>query len=165
MAFRDRDAMIAAIRLYFEGCNEVSEEKLRRCLTADAVHYLPAGMGPPIHGVEAVLARWGADVRANGSSWTVQEVFADTEAGIGVAEWTGLKPGLGKVLRGAELYRFTEDGLIDEIRIYYASPRDDGRAVNELDGYAYADRPLVDALVSGHVGGLVGGLVGRVVSR
>jgi hypothetical protein len=39
-----------------------------------------------------------------------------------VIEWTHFKPKQGVYLRGDEWYVFSEDGLIKEIRAYYACP-------------------------------------------
>jgi hypothetical protein len=42
------------------------------------------------------------------------------------------------MLRGDEWYKFSERGLISEIRAYYASPQDPGLRVLEIAGYDYA---------------------------
>lgn len=143
-----RQDMIDVIALYFEACNEVDGEKFKRCLTDDVIHYLPEGMGGPIVGIDAVVERWGADVRANGSYWTTQTIAADPAALTGVCEWTGVKPGLRSVLRGAEVYLFSEDLMIKEVHIYYASPRDDSRPRNQLAGYSYPDQREIDGVIS-----------------
>ncbi|WP_374227620.1 hypothetical protein, partial [Streptomyces sp. AC627_RSS907] len=70
----------------------------------------------------------------------VDGVFADEHTRTAVCEWTSFKPGLGTVLRGVEVYRFNDAGLIDEVRVYYASRRDDTAPANELEGYPYAER-------------------------
>ncbi|MFF1481123.1 nuclear transport factor 2 family protein [Streptomyces sp. NPDC058301] len=136
----DRAAMEAAVRLYFEACNKVDRELFAQCLSEHVVHYLAAGMSGPIEGIDPVVERWGADVRANDSHWAVDAVYADPHRRTAVCEWTAFKPRLGKVLRGAEVYRFDASGLIDEVRIYYASRRDDTVPVNELEGFPYAER-------------------------
>ena len=41
-----------------------------------------------------------------------------------VIEWTHFKRKAGVMLRGDEWYKFSERGLIREIRAYYASPQD-----------------------------------------
>ncbi|MGA4838430.1 nuclear transport factor 2 family protein [Streptomyces sp. G45] len=140
MASLDRDAMEAAVRLYFEACNKVDRDLFAQCLSERVVHYLAHGMSGPLHGIDPVVERWGADVRANGSHWAVDAVYADEKGRAALCEWTAFKPRLGKVLRGAEVYRFDESGLIDEVRIYYASRRDDTIATNELEGFPYAER-------------------------
>ncbi|MER0245385.1 nuclear transport factor 2 family protein [Streptomyces sp. HSW2009] len=135
-----RDHMERAVRQYFEACNTLDRELFARCLSDDVVHYLANGMPGPIHGIDDVAERWGVDVRANGTSWTVDGVYADEQTGTAVCEWTSFKPRLDRVLRGVEVYRFDEAGLIDEVRIYYASRRDDSVSTNELAGYPYAER-------------------------
>ncbi|MEV0440614.1 nuclear transport factor 2 family protein [Streptomyces spectabilis] len=136
----DRAALEAAVRRYFEACNKVDRDLFATCLSEEVVHYLAHGMAGPVHGIDPIVERWGADVRANGSHWAVDAVYADEHTRTAVCEWTAFKPRLGKVLRGAEVYRFDDTGLIDEVRIYYASPRDDTRDANELEGFPYADR-------------------------
>ncbi|UGY94583.1 nuclear transport factor 2 family protein [Streptomyces gobiensis] len=136
----NRADMEAAVRLYFQACNKVDRDMFAQCLSEEVVHYLATGMHGPIHGIDPVVERWGADVQANSSYWTVDAVYADEQTRTAMCEWTGVKPGLGKVLRGAEVYRFDDSGLIDEVRIYYASRRDETIAANELEGFPYAER-------------------------
>ncbi|MEU5432110.1 nuclear transport factor 2 family protein [Streptomyces sp. NPDC020719] len=136
----DRAAMEAAVRQYFEACNKVDRDLFARCLSERVVHYLATGMSGPVRGIDPIVERWGADVRANSSHWAVDAVYADEHRRTAICEWTAFKPRLGKVLRGAEIYRFDDSGLIDEIRIYYASRRDDTIDVNELEGFPYAER-------------------------
>lgn len=130
------------VHQYFEACNKADVELLRRCAREDVVHYLPAGHPGPVSGVRPIMDLWGADVAANGSYWRVDFVAVDAERRVAVCEWTAVKPGLGVVLRGAEMYEFDDgdDCLISEIRIYYASPRHDGRSTYELGGFPYAER-------------------------
>lgn len=135
-----RDHMETAVRRYFEACNAVDRDLFTQCLAEDVVHYLAAGMHGPIHGIDAAVERWGADVAANSSSWAVDGVYADPAARTAICEWTSFKPGLGSRLRGVEVYRFNDAGLIDEVRIYYASRRDESVPANELEGYPYAER-------------------------
>ncbi|QKW53214.1 nuclear transport factor 2 family protein [Streptomyces buecherae] len=135
-----RDHMETAVRRYFDACNAVDRDLFARVLAEDVVHYLAVGMRGPIVGIDPAVERWGADVAANSSSWVVDGVFADEHTRTAVCEWTSFKPGLGTVLRGVEVYRFNDAGLIDEVRVYYASRRDDTVPANELEGYPYAER-------------------------
>ncbi|MFE6778216.1 nuclear transport factor 2 family protein [Streptomyces sp. NPDC057702] len=134
------DHMEAAVRRYFQACNTVDHDLFTRCLAEDVVHYLARGMHGPIVGIAPMVERWGADVAAHSSSWVVDGVFADERTRTAVCEWTGFKPGLGTVLRGVEIYRFNDAGLIDEVRIYYAARRDESTPANELEGFPYAER-------------------------
>ncbi|MFD9885670.1 nuclear transport factor 2 family protein [Streptomyces alboflavus] len=136
----DRATMEAAVRQYFEACNKVDRDLFAQCVSERVVHYLAHGMSGPVPGIDPIVERWGADVRANDSHWAVDAVHADEHSRTAVCEWTAFKPRLGKVLRGAEVYRFDDAGLIDEVRIYYASRRDDTVAANELEGFPYAER-------------------------
>ncbi len=135
-----REHMETAVRRYFDACNAVDRDLFARVLAEDVVHYLAVGMGGPVVGIDPVVERWGAGVAANSSSWAVDGVFADEHTRTVVCEWTSFKPGLGTVLRGVEVYRFNDAGLIDEVRIYYASRRDEAFPANELEGYPYAER-------------------------
>ncbi|MFH8988118.1 nuclear transport factor 2 family protein [Streptomyces sp. NPDC017940] len=140
MASLDRATMEAAVRQYFEACNKVDRDLFAGVLSEQVVHYLAHGMAGPVHGIDPIVRRWGADVRANSSHWAVDAVYADEHTRAAVCEWTAFKPRLGKVLRGTEVYRFDDAGLIDEVRIYYASRRDDTVPANELEGFPYAER-------------------------
>ena len=57
-----------------------------------------------------------------------------------MCEWTHLKRAVGVLLRGTEWYEFDEDGLISEIRAYYASPQDKLLERMELGGFDYSRR-------------------------
>jgi hypothetical protein len=134
--------MTKRVHEYFEACNQADADLLRRCAREDVVHYLPDGHPSPVVGIEPVMALWGADVATNGSYWRVDQVAADPERRVAVCEWTSVKPGLGVLLRGAELYEFDggADCMITEVRVYYASPRHAQRTTYELGGFPYAER-------------------------
>jgi hypothetical protein len=79
---------------------------------------------------------WIKSLEVNGSRWTIDRLVADDD---GVAtEWTHFKPRIGELIRGAEWYEFDEKDLLTSIRAYYASPRDQDRKKNELEGFPYA---------------------------
>jgi very-short-patch-repair endonuclease len=67
----------------------------------------------------------------------VDHFVYDPETKEAVIEWTHFKPKLNGYLRGDEWYRFDEQGLITEIRAYYACPA--SRPIHEIDGYAYQE--------------------------
>jgi hypothetical protein len=125
----------ATIREYFDGCNEANIEKMMRCWTSDGVHYFPAGapQGP--------FEGWVAAVEKLGSRWTIDRVLVDAERLEAVIEWTHFKPTQGVYLRGDEWYIFSDDGLIKEIRAYYACPPPQGEIrSHELGDFAYEQR-------------------------
>jgi ketosteroid isomerase-like protein len=145
-----RAQMEATIRTYFDGCNEADAEKMRSCLADDAVHYFPAGAPQgPFVGAEAIARGWREAVGRLDSRWTVDHVLVDEERREAVIEWTHFKPATGAHLRGDEWYRFDEDGLITEIRAYYACPPGSAPQNHELGGFDYAGRgyPLVPPAV------------------
>ena len=55
-------------------------------------------------------------------------------------EWTHFKTRAGLVPRGAELYNLNEEGLITEIRAYYASPTSNPPVNHELGDFDYSAR-------------------------
>ena len=118
-------AMEATIRRYFDGCNEADLEKMTGTMTEDAIHYFPPGMyDGPFRGAMTIAKRWADAVDQLGSYWTVDSFIGDAERGIAVIEWSHFKTEEGSVLRGDEWYRFEPNGLISEIRAYYATPQD-----------------------------------------
>ena len=130
------------IRTYFDGCNEADPEKIAGCFVTDAIHYFPPGMyGGPFVGAKSIADSWVAAVHNLGSMWTIDQLLTDPENGRAVIEWTHFKTRTGKVLRGDEWYRFDlGNGLIQEIRAYYASPQDPQADLLELSGFDYGSR-------------------------
>lgn len=129
------------IRDYFEACNSGEPERIARYFEPDGVHYFPPGMyGGPFRGALEIGKRWQAAVQNLGSYWTVDQFIGEPESRRAVIEWTHFKRKAGQVLRGDEWYVFSERGLIQEIRAYYASPQDRGLAELELGGFDYAQR-------------------------
>jgi hypothetical protein len=133
--------MEARVRRFYEGCNEGSPRKLRRCLAEDAVHYFPLGSPQDIfRGREAIITAWQGAIRSQDSRWTLDRLLVDEELGEVAIEWTHFKPGLGGHVRGAELCTFDGEMQITEIRAYYAAPAPDGAAGYELGRFDYAGR-------------------------
>lgn len=136
-----RDAMEAVIRRYYDGCNEADAAKIASCMTADAVHYFPAGASQgTFRGAAAIAAGWQQAVAQLGSVWTIDELAIDEVSGIAAIEWTHFKPKAGVHLRGIELCRFTDDGLISEIRACYACPVPAPDRSFELGDFDYGGR-------------------------
>jgi hypothetical protein len=139
MAELTNTAMEATIRRYFDGCNEADLDKMTGTMTPDATHYFPPGMyGGPFRGATTIAQRWADAVEQLGSYWTVDSFIGDAERRIAVIEWSHFKRKKGVILRGDEWYRFEPNGLISEIRAYYATPQDPSLTVHELGGYDYA---------------------------
>lgn len=126
------------VRLYFEACNSASRERLYEVLADEVVHYFPPGVGGPYRGKEAIADLWIDFVREKGSCWTIDRLIGNGNEVV--VEWSHFKTKIGETIRGAEWYEFDAAGKIREIRAYYASPRDGGRKVNELQGYPYAEK-------------------------
>jgi len=148
-----RDQIRSIIYRYFDGCNEANAQKMMACFAPDAIHYFPDGapQGPFI-GAVAISQGWKNAVQHLGSIWTIDHLLIDEEAGEAVIEWTHFKPALASYLRGDEWYRFNDQGLITEIRAYYACPPVDPRTTNQLGGFDYAGRgyPKTAPVVARH---------------
>ena len=147
-----RERLIAVIQTYFDGCNEADREKMISCMSPSATHYFPDGSPfGAFRGAEAIARGWQDCVAKLDSRWTVDRVAVDLETNEAVIEWTHFKPAQRSFLRGAEWYRFDDQGLIVEIRAYYASPAHPGTAAHELGGFDYAGRgyPLDPPRIAG----------------
>jgi len=133
------EGLEATIREYFDGCNEASVEKITGCMEDYAVHYFPAGAPQgTFAGSRGIAEGWVRAVENFGSIWTVDHVLVDASRLEAVIEWTHFKTKLGVYLRGDEWYRFSEAGLITEIRAYYACPSSANPIVtHELGDFKY----------------------------
>jgi catechol 1,2-dioxygenase len=133
------EGMQAWIYDYFAACNSGDVERIAGFFEPDGVHYFPPGMYEgPFRGADTIGKRWHAAVHNGGSYWTVDQMITDPATRRAVIEWTHFKRKAGVMLRGDEWYKFSERGLIQEIRAYYASPQDTGLQVLEIAGYDYA---------------------------
>ena len=129
-----------AVRGYMDACTAGDADAIAAFLTDDARHYFPPDMydGPWV-GAQ-IAERWADAVRERRSSWTVDEIAVDARRRTAACEWTHRKGAAGVILRGAEFYAFDDDGLISEIRAYYASPQAPDLTRLELGGFDYAGR-------------------------
>jgi len=135
------DSMEARIRKYFDDCNSGDVDRIAANFEPDGIHYFPPGMyGGPFRGGKTIGERWHQAVEKLGSYWTVDQIICDPASRRAVIEWTHFKPKQGTMLRGDEWYIFSERGLIEEIRAYYASPQDPSLKALELGGFDYAGR-------------------------
>lgn len=139
------------IRVYFDGCNEAEVEKMIGCMEPEATHYFPEGAPQGTFvGARAIAEGWVRAVNNLGSIWTVDHVLVDASKLEAVIEWTHFKPKQGIYLRGDEWYVFSPNGLIREIRAYYACPTATNPArSHEFGDFDYAARgyPAVPPVV------------------
>ncbi len=136
-----REQMESLIRVYFAACNRADRDGMMACFEADAVHLFPEGSPfGVLDGAAAIADCWVRCVAELGSHWTVDNFVGDGESGQAVIEWSHFKHKLGLLLRGDEWYRFSERGLITEIRAYYAAPTHDGVTEHRIGGFDYAGR-------------------------
>lgn len=131
----------ATIREYFDACNEANIGKMMACFTEDAIHYFPKGAPQgTFFGAHRIAEGWVNAVRTLGSIWTIDRMLVDAGKREAVIEWTHFKPKAGVYLRGDEWYVFTEEGLIREIRAYYACPAaTDPVRSHEIGDFPYAE--------------------------
>jgi Fumarylacetoacetate (FAA) hydrolase family/SnoaL-like domain len=111
------EGMTAWINDYFAACNSGDVDRIAAYFEPDGVHYFPPGMYTgPFRGARTIGERWHAAVTEGGSYWTVDQVITDPRTRRAVIEWTHFKRKAGVMLRGDEWYKFSERGLIQEIR-------------------------------------------------
>lgn len=127
------------IREYFDACTQADADRIASYWTEDGVHYFPAGAPQGTFvGAKTIAAGWVSAVERFGSSWTVDRILVDAARLEAVIEWTHFKPKLGVYLRGDEWYVFSPEGLIQEIRAYYACPPPPGDPLaHELGDFDY----------------------------
>jgi hypothetical protein len=131
----------ATIRTYFDGCNEADARKIMACMEPDAVHYFPAGAPQgTFFGAQAIADGWVKAVQTLGSIWTIDRVLVDASKLEAVIEWTHFKPKAGVHLRGDEWYIFSKEGLIREIKAYYACPSAIPARSHDIGDFDYAGR-------------------------
>lgn len=131
----DLSARVAA---YFDACNSGDREAFFALFRENATHYLPKGMFGPFGDVQSLFDQWRRDAVENGAYWVADRIYADPGMRCAVAEWTAVKPGQSIYFRGVDVFDFDEAGLITQVRVYYASPRDPSIGDNELGGYDYS---------------------------
>ncbi|MGI8548580.1 MAG: nuclear transport factor 2 family protein [Gemmatimonadaceae bacterium] len=136
----DAEALESRIRDYFAACNAGDAKRIASHFERDAKHYFPRGVpqGTMI-GALGIGEGWAKFVREFGSHWSVDHVLVNAAKREAVIEWTHTKRNVGLYLRGDEWYRFSEHGLIAEIRAYYACPAPDASRSHELGDYPYAE--------------------------
>ena len=136
------ERMEAAIRGYFDACNAADAERIASYFVPEGVHYFPPGMYQgPFEGAATIARRWCDAVARFGSIWTVDSVITDVLTARAVIEWSHFKTFQSTLLRGDEWYRFDPaNGLIIEIRAYYAAPQPQEGGRLELGGFDYAGR-------------------------
>ena len=133
--------MESIIRRYMSTCNTGDAKAIASFFEPDGVHYFPPSMyGGAFEGADAIGQGFANMVKEISSYWTVDSVVIDEERQEAAIEWTHFKTKLNITLRGSELYKFSERGLITEIRAYYASPQDQNLSRLELFGFDYPGR-------------------------
>jgi hypothetical protein len=136
-----RHEMERIVRKYYDGCNEANAEKMIECFAPDAVHYFPSGAPQgTFFGAIGIATGWQAAVARLDSRWTIDRLLIDERTHEVAIEWTHFKPASGTYLRGAELCRLNDDGLIEEISAFYACPAPDAAGNYELGDFDYPGR-------------------------
>uniref|UniRef100_UPI003BAB919B nuclear transport factor 2 family protein n=1 Tax=Stappia sp. TaxID=1870903 RepID=UPI003BAB919B len=127
-----------AVKAYFDACNSGDRDAFYRLFEPDACHFLPKGMFGPFRDIESLFDQWRRDVIDNGSYWLLDAVFVNPNGQMACAEWTAVKPAQDIHFRGVDIFAFSPEGRIREVRVYYAAPRDPTIGPNELGGFDYA---------------------------
>lgn len=123
---------------YFQACNSGIKEHFVPLFRENATHFLPKGMFGPLLNVDSLFNQWQEDARQNKAHWVLEKTFVDENQGIAIAEWTAVKAARNIHFRGVDVFEFDSDGLIVEVRVYYATARDPNTGPNELGGYDYS---------------------------
>jgi hypothetical protein len=145
-----RESIERAVHGYVDACNKADANKIRSYFVENAVHYFPKGSPfGTVRGAAAIAECWTRCVKELGSWWTVDRVIIDAEAQEAVVEWTHFKPKIKGYLRGDEWYRFDNNGLITEIRAYYACPAQENIPRHEIGDYPYEENGYPMALPKG----------------
>ena len=135
------DHMENTARAYMSACTAGDADAIAATLTQDALHFFPPDMyDGPWTGGRNIADKFANFVRTGGSSWAVDLMLVDLSQRTVASEWTHFKGRSGVILRGGEWFQFSEDGLIQEIRVYYSSPQDKTLPKLELGGFDYAGR-------------------------
>ena len=136
----DAESLELRIRNYFDACNTGDADLIAGHFEPDASHYFPRGVPQgTLAGAHEIGKVWAKFVKQFNSQWSVDHVLVDASRLEAVIEWTHTKQKLGVYLRGDEWYRFSERGLITEIRAYYACPSPGGSKSYELGDYPYTE--------------------------
>jgi ketosteroid isomerase-like protein len=136
-----REELEDVVRTYYDGCNEADVDKMAACFTPDAAHYFPAGAPQGTFvGARGIGEGWRQAVGTLGSRWTIDRLITDVERREVVVEWTHWKTANETHLRGLEVCAFAEDGLMNEVRAYYAAPAGGHDVTHELGDFDYAGR-------------------------
>ena len=130
--------LLDRIRAYYDACNSGDAEAVSACFTPDAVHWFTRR--EPYRGAEEIGAWTAAAVRDLDARWTVEHgIEQGDEACIEwTMEWTDPGSGVRRLDRGTEWFRFSTDGLIEEVRAYHhSSPKNRS---GDLVGFDHAGR-------------------------
>ena len=131
-------ALLDRVRAYYDACNSGDADAVSACFTPGAVHWFTRR--EPYRGA-AEIGRWTATaVRELDARWTVEHgIEQGDEACIEwTMEWTDPGSGERRLDRGTEWFRFSADGLIEEVRAYHhSSPKNRS---GDLVGFDHAGR-------------------------
>jgi hypothetical protein len=129
------------IRGYLAACNAGDAARIASYFESDAVRYFPIGTyDGALRGAAEIGRSFAAAVRESGCAWALDKMLCEAESRRAVIEWTMVSQGRCKVLRGSEWFRFSQCGLIQESRAYFAAAPDRQLAAAELADFDYAGR-------------------------
>lgn len=128
-------------RGYLAACNAGDAARIAHYFEADATRYFPIGTHErPFRGAQEIGRRLAAAVRKYGWVWTLDQWLCEPDSRRAVLEWSMVGRGRPGVMRGTEWQLFSQCGLIQESRTYFAAAPDPAQAVAELHEFDYAGR-------------------------
>ena len=127
------------IRKYIQACNDADAQAIVACFCSEAVHYSP--WTPKWSGAATIGNNFAKVVRAQGISWTVDQLLIDFNQSAAALEWTGFNRQHARIVRGVDWFVFEPHTLcIQEIRPYAAAPIHPDKTRQELLDFDYAGR-------------------------
>ncbi|MBL6752567.1 MAG: nuclear transport factor 2 family protein [Nevskia sp.] len=127
------------VRAFLAACNAGDAARIAGYFEADATRYFPIGRhGRPCQGAQEIGRRIAAAVKQHACVWTFDQMLCEPDSRRAVLEWSmvgNTRPG---VLRGTDWYQFSQCGLIQELRTYFAAAPDPAQAAAELQEFDYA---------------------------
>ena len=132
------DKNIDTVLRYFAGCNSGNVDVLLATLASDVVHYfLPADF-KTIRGADHLANYWRKYKEVLDPTWRIDEIIGSGDRVVSEWSclWTPPRTGQPVMTRGTEWY-VLRDGLIAEVRAYFAVGADDD---SELADFPYAER-------------------------
>lgn len=137
------------IRGYLAACNAGDAARIAGYFEDDAVRYYPPGTYEgPLRGAAEIGRCAAATAQKHCCTFVADQMLCEPESRRVVIEWAMVEQSPPAVLRGTEWFTFSQCGLIQESRIYFACSPKGARPNAQLKGFDYAGRGYASALKS-----------------